>query len=73
MRKATLKINTDPRIAENITKTMQGYDISGKENVVASLLIFPGQNPAVVDLKRGAVEVSERKLGKCSTSLGCLY
>jgi len=50
------------RIAENITKTMQGYDISGKENVVASFTDFPGQNPAVGGLERGAVEVSERKL-----------
>ena len=50
------------RIAENITRTMQGYDISGKENVVASFTDFPGQNPAESGLERGAVEVSERKL-----------
>jgi beta-glucosidase len=50
------------RIAENITRTMQGYDISGKENVVASFTDFPGQNPAVGGLERGALEVSERKL-----------
>jgi beta-glucosidase len=41
---------------------MQGYDISGKENVVASFTDFPGQNPAVGGLERGALEVSERKL-----------
>ena len=28
-------------IAENIVKAMQGYDISGKENVVAAIYVFP--------------------------------
>ncbi len=50
------------RIGETIVKIMQGYDISGKENVVASLTDFPGQSEPVSGLERGALEVSERKL-----------
>jgi beta-glucosidase len=50
------------RIAENITRTMQGYDISGKENVVAAFTNFPGQIEPASGLERGAMEVSERKL-----------
>ena len=50
------------RIAETITKTMQGYDISGKENVVAAFTNFPGQVEPVSGLERGAMEISERKL-----------
>lgn len=50
------------RIGENIVKIMQGYDISGKENVVASFTDFPGQSEPVSGLERGALEVSERKL-----------
>ena len=50
------------QIAENITKTMQGYDISGKENVVAAFTNFPGQVEPVSGLERGAMEISERKL-----------
>ena len=50
------------RIAETITKTMQGYDISGKENVVAAFTNFPGQVEPLSGLERGAMEISERKL-----------
>lgn len=50
------------QIGETMVKTMQGYDISGKENVVTAFTDFPGQNPAVGGLERGALEVSERKL-----------
>ena len=50
------------RIGENIVKTMQGYDISGKENVVAALTDFPGQSEPVSGLERGAIDVSERTL-----------
>ena len=50
------------QIAENITKTMQGYDISGKENVVAAFTNFPGQVEPASGLERGAMEISERKL-----------
>ena len=50
------------RIAENITKIMQGHDISGKENVVATFTNFPGQIEPVSGLERGAMEISERKL-----------
>jgi beta-glucosidase len=50
------------QIGETMVKTMQGYDISGKENVVTAFTDFPGQNPAFGGLERGAMEVSERKL-----------
>jgi beta-glucosidase len=50
------------RIGETMIKIMQGNDISGKENVVTAFTDFPGQNPAVSGIERGAVEVSERKL-----------
>ena len=50
------------RIGETMTKIMQGNDISGKGTVVTAFTDFPGQNPAVSGLERGAVEVSERKL-----------
>ena len=50
------------RIAENMTKTLQGYDISGKENVVAAFTNFPGQIEPASGLERGAMEISERKL-----------
>ena len=49
-------------IAENIVKAMQGYDISGKENVISVFTCFPGQSEPVSGLERGAMEVSERKL-----------
>ncbi len=50
------------QIAENIVKAMQGYDISGKENVISVFTCFPGQSEPVSGLERGAMEVSERKL-----------
>ena len=50
------------RIAENITKAMQGNDISGKENVVAAFTNFPGQIEPLSGLERGSMEISERKL-----------
>ena len=50
------------RIAENMTISLQGKDISGKENVVAAFTNFPGQVEPVSGLERGAMEVSERKL-----------
>lgn len=50
------------QIAENIVEAMQGYDISGKENVISVFTCFPGQSEPVSGLERGAMEVSERKL-----------
>jgi beta-glucosidase len=49
-------------IAENIVEAMQGYDISGKENLISVFTCFPGQSEPVSGLERGAMEVSERKL-----------
>ena len=50
------------QIAGNIVEAMQGYDISGKENVISVFTCFPGQSEPVSGLERGAMEVSERKL-----------
>ncbi len=50
------------RIAENIVQAVQGYDISAPDKVIAFFTDFPGQNPAVGGLERGALEVSDRKL-----------
>ena len=50
------------QIGETMVKAMQGYDISGKENIVTAFTDFPGQNPAVSGLERGPMEVSVRKL-----------
>ncbi len=50
------------KIAESIVESMQGYDISGKENVISVFTCFPGQSEPVSGLERGAMEVSERKL-----------
>ena len=50
------------KIAENIVEAMQGYDISGKENVISVFTCFPGQSEPLSGLERGAMEVSERKL-----------
>jgi beta-glucosidase len=50
------------RIAENIVKTMQGYDISAPDKVIASLCHYPGQGEPQSGLERGAMEISERKL-----------
>ena len=50
------------RIAENMVRSIQGYDISGKENCVAALTNFPGQVEPVSGLERGPMEISDRKL-----------
>ncbi|HBL77184.1 MAG TPA: beta-glucosidase [Prolixibacteraceae bacterium] len=50
------------KIAENIVTAMQGYDVSGKDKVVAALSHYPGQSQPVSGLERGAMEISERKL-----------
>jgi beta-glucosidase len=50
------------RIAENIVQAVQGYDISAPDKVIAFFTDFPGQNPAVGGLERGALEISDRKL-----------
>lgn len=50
------------RIAEGIVRSMQGYDVSGKDKVVAALCHYPGQSEPVSGLERGAMEISERKL-----------
>lgn len=50
------------RIAESIVTSMQGYDVSGKDKVVAALSHYPGQSEPLSGLERGAMDVSERKL-----------
>jgi beta-glucosidase len=50
------------QIAEAIVRSMQGYDISGKENVFASLCHYPGQSEPISGFERGAMEISDRKL-----------
>jgi beta-glucosidase len=50
------------QMAENIVLAMQGYDISGKENVISVFTCFPGQSEPESGLERGAMETSERKL-----------
>jgi beta-glucosidase len=49
-------------IAQNIVQAIQGYDISAPDKGFAVFTDFPGQNPTVSGLERGAVEVSDRKL-----------
>jgi beta-glucosidase len=50
------------RIAENIVRGAQGYDVSAKDKVVAGLCHYPGQSQPVSGLERGAMEISERML-----------
>ncbi len=50
------------RIAEAIVTSMQGYDISGKDKVVAALCHYPGQSEPESGLERGAMKISERQL-----------
>jgi beta-glucosidase len=50
------------RITENIVKSMQGYDVSGKDKAVAALTHYPGQSEPLSGRERGAMEISERKL-----------
>ncbi|MCK5137443.1 MAG: glycoside hydrolase family 3 C-terminal domain-containing protein [Bacteroidales bacterium] len=50
------------KIAGNIVTAMQGYDVSGKDKVVAALCHYPGQSEPLSGLERGALEISERKL-----------
>jgi beta-glucosidase len=50
------------KIAENIVQAVQGYDISAPDKAITFFTDFPGQNPPVSGLERGAVEVSDRKL-----------
>ncbi len=49
-------------IAEAIVTSMQGYDVSGKDKVVAALCHYPGQSEPESGFERGAFKVSERKL-----------
>lgn len=49
------------QIAENIVSSMQGFDVSGKDKVIAALCHYPGQSEPVSGLERGAMEISERK------------
>ncbi len=50
------------QIAESIVKAMQGYDVSEKDHVFASLCHYPGQSEPVSGFERGAMEISNRKL-----------
>lgn len=49
-------------IAENIVSSMQGYDVSAKDKIIAALTHYPGQSEPLSGLERGAMEISERKL-----------
>ena len=49
------------RIAENIVRALQGYDISAPDKLIAFLCHYPGQSQPVSGFERGAMEVSERK------------
>ncbi len=50
------------KIAGSIVTAMQGYDVSGKDKVVAALCHYPGQSEPLSGMERGAMEISERKL-----------
>ena len=50
------------KIAENIVQGVQGYDISAPDKAITFFTDFPGQNPPVSGLERGALEISDRKL-----------
>lgn len=50
------------QIAESIVKAMQGYDVSAKDHVFASLCHYPGQSEPISGFERGAMEISDRKL-----------
>jgi beta-glucosidase len=50
------------KIAKAIVNGCQGYDISGKDKVIALLTDFPGQTEPVSGFNVGAMEISERTL-----------
>jgi beta-glucosidase len=50
------------RIAATIVRAMQGYDVSGRDSVVAGLCHYPGQSQPASGIERGAMEISERML-----------
>lgn len=49
-------------IADNIVRSMQGYDVSAKDKIISALTHYPGQSEPLSGLERGAMEISERKL-----------
>ena len=49
-------------IADNIVRSMQGYDVSAKDKIISALTHYPGQSEPLNGLERGAMEISERKL-----------
>jgi beta-glucosidase len=50
------------QIAGCIVKSLQGYDVSAKDHVFASLCHYPGQSEPISGFERGAMEISDRKL-----------
>lgn len=50
------------RIAENIVRGAQGYDVSARDKVVAGLCHYPGQSQPASGLERGAMQISDRML-----------
>ena len=49
------------QIAKSIVESLQGYDISAPDKLVAFLCHYPGQSQPVSGFERGAMEISERK------------
>lgn len=49
-------------IAESMVRSMQGYDISADDKLIAFLCHYPGQSEPISGFERGAMEISERKL-----------
>jgi len=49
-------------IAESMVRSMQGYDISADDKLIAFLCHYPGQSEPASGFERGAMEISERKL-----------
>ena len=50
------------RIAENIVRGAQGYDVSARDKVVTGLCHYPGQSQPAGGLERGAMHISDHML-----------
>lgn len=50
------------RIAENIVRGAQGYNVAAPDKVAAVMTDFPTQSEPVSGLERGAIELSERMI-----------
>jgi hypothetical protein len=51
------------RIADEIVRGAQGYDVAAPDKVVAGLCHYPGQSQPASGLERGAMHISDRMLG----------